>query len=81
MSDKIIDRKLKAELDLIKIYAVFLFGLIPGNINLLYRYSNGTDVMTLLFFISGIILFIFILITFLKSYFTINKLTKFKNHD
>ena len=74
--DEQIDRKLKAELDFFKVYAVFIIGLITGNVNLFDNFIEANALHTLIILVTGIAFLIFVAMMFVRSFFKIIKLTK-----
>ena len=71
-----VERKLKAELDFIKIYAAFIIGLAAGCTNLFFKFLVSGNEYVFGIFICGICVLITLFIFFIKSFYTINKLTK-----
>ena len=76
MKEEIIERKLKAQLDYFKIYAVFIIGLTTGNVNLIKNFLEKELQSTFVMLCIGSFMFIVICIMFIQSIITINKLTK-----
>jgi len=68
--------RLKAEIELFKIYAIFLIGLITGISTILLKREFDNTIAMLLLLIGGLFLF-GVVIVFIQSYFTIKKLIKF----
>ena len=63
MKEEQIERRLKIELDFLKVYAVFIIGLVTGNVNLLLSYFREEEKITLVLFLVGFIaLLIFIVL-------------------
>lgn len=71
-----LERKLRAELDFFKIYAIFVIGLVTGNINLINDYAINQNRLSLILLIIGLITMIIILITLIQTYKKIKDLIK-----
>lgn len=80
MNKEIIEKKLKTELELFKIYSFFLIGLITG-ISTIIIGKTYTDKYVLYLLISGTLILVVIFFAFFRSYFRIIKLTKQKNDN
>ena len=73
MDKEIIDKKLKAQIDLFKIYSVFLIGLISGITGILLQNELNNNIFVTLLII-GFIFFIIVVIIFIRTLFIIYKL-------
>lgn len=76
MKEEVTERKLKAELDFFKVYAVFIIGLVTGNVNLLNRYFEKGTPLALVLFTAGILILMVVFVMLLRSLFKIDALTK-----
>ena len=80
MKEQNIDRKLKTELDLFKIYSVFLIAIITGFTSILYKIFDTKSIYNPMFLFSlliiTLILLAVILTFFFKSYNNIKNITK-----
>ena len=76
MKEEQVERRLKAELDFFKVYAVFVIGLATGEVNLLLREDVIDSLLIKVLFATGLVL-LFVAFSFLiRSYFRIRKITK-----
>lgn len=76
MDKEIIDKQIKNEIDLFKVYAFFLVGLITGNTNLVIRYIEKNEIFILNLLLIGIVFLLIVVIIFVISLIRIKKLTK-----
>ena len=75
MKEEEIERKLKAELDFFKVYAVFIIGLITGNVNLFNNFIAINEKHTFILLSTGAVFMIFMFGMILRSFYKIKKLT------
>ena len=78
MNENAAERKLKAELDFFKVYAVFIIGLVTGDVNLFLKFMDEATAHILILLLFGMCVLLVVLFFFMKSFNTINKLTKNK---
>ena len=76
MDKEDIDRLIKVEMDLFKIYVLLLVGFITGNISFLIRYIEKKEMYILVFFLLGILSFFIIIYLTYHTYSIILKLIK-----
>lgn len=80
MDKEIIERKLKTEIDLFKIYSFFLFGIITG-ISTIIIGKTYTDKYVLYLLIIAFTSLFVVSFTFFRSHIRIIKFTNQKNDD
>jgi len=78
MNKDVIDRKVKVELDFFKIYAIFVIGLVTGDVNLFLKYVSDKSNIILLLLMSGILVLILIFAFLIRSFLQLTKFTKNK---
>ena len=71
-----IEKKIKYEIELFKVYALFIFGIGAGNISLYLTKAYIKDITLLVIFIIGILLFIFLIYLLVDSFIRIKKYYK-----
>lgn len=76
MNKEIIERKLKAEIELFKIYSLFIIGLITGISSLLLKDKFYDNNIVLILLIIGFVFLIAVTIIFIKYLHQIKILTK-----
>ena len=80
MDESTLERKLKAELDFYKVYAVFIIGLVTGDINLLLKYMNEPSQNMLLLLSLGISVLLVVFFFFMKSFSLLKNSLKINNY-
>ena len=75
MKEEQVERRLKAELDFFKVYAVFIIGLVTGDVNQFNTFIRTGDIHSLIILIAGITVLMFFVGACIQSYIKIKKLT------
>ena len=76
MDKEIIDKRIKNEIELIKMYSFFLIGLITGVVNFVIRYIEKDEKFILNLLIIGFAFLSLVIYMFVSSFIRIKKLTK-----
>ena len=71
-----IERKIKIELELFKMYCFFLIGLVTGIYSILISEIYNTNQVAFVILIIGIVFFLVVTILLVNSYIKLNKLKK-----
>jgi len=76
MDTEKIEKKIEIEIDLFKMYSVFLIGLITGITTIIFEEQFYQNKIKLIVLILGLLFLTFVIFVFVKSYIKIYKLTK-----
>ena len=76
MNKETVDKAIRHEIELFKVYAIFIISLGTGSISLIFRSDFPENKIILFLFVIGVLIFIIFGFGFIQSFLKIRKLSK-----